>query len=89
MLKIDFSKLIIQTVIHLHTFILQNLLALLIFQYKSLFGSGLSRLGVKKQGEHQEIKIFEFISEYPDEESCKRKFKSIRDKEGVVCRKSR
>ena len=51
MLKIDFSKLVIctvsfgQTVIHLHTFILQNLLVLLIFQYKSLFGSGLSRLG--------------------------------------------
>ena len=46
-------------------------------------------LEVKKQGEHQELKIFEFISEYPDEESYKRKFKSIRDKEGVVCRKSR
>jgi len=51
MSKIDFSKLVIstvsfgQTVIHLHTFILQDLLVLLIFQYKSLFGSGLSRLG--------------------------------------------
>ncbi len=55
MLKIDFSKLVIctvsfgQTVIHLHTFILQNLLVLLIFQYKSLFGSGLSKLGMNNK----------------------------------------
>ena len=33
------------------------------------------------------MKIFDFISEYPYEESCKKKFKTIRDKEGVVCRK--
>ncbi len=33
------------------------------------------------------MKLFDFVSEYPDEESCKLKFKAIRDKEGVVCRK--
>lgn len=33
------------------------------------------------------MKIFEFISQFPDEESCKLKFKEIRDKQGVICRK--
>lgn len=31
------------------------------------------------------MNLFNFIESYPDEESCKLKFKSIRDKEGVVC----
>ncbi len=33
------------------------------------------------------MKLFDFISEYPDEISCKIKYKAIRDKEGVVCRR--
>lgn len=33
------------------------------------------------------MKIFDFISQFPDEESCKLKYKEIRDKQGVVCRK--
>ncbi|MFH1528877.1 MAG: IS1595 family transposase, partial [Bacteroidota bacterium] len=33
------------------------------------------------------MKLFDFVSEYPDEDSCKLKFKAIRDKEGVFCRK--
>jgi hypothetical protein len=28
-----------------------------------------------------------FTDQYPDEASCKAKWKSIRDKEGVVCRR--
>lgn len=31
--------------------------------------------------------ILDFYKEYPDEESCKLKFKSVRDKEGVTCKK--
>lgn len=34
-----------------------------------------------------EIKLFDFISQYPDEDSCKTKFKAIRDSEGIVCKK--
>ena len=33
------------------------------------------------------MNLLNFISQFPDEESCKLKLKSIRDKEGVVCRK--
>ncbi|GEM53970.1 DDE transposase [Flavobacterium branchiophilum] len=33
------------------------------------------------------MNILDFYKVYPDEESCKNKFKEIRDKEGVVCRK--
>ena len=32
------------------------------------------------------MNLLNFISQFPDEESCKLKFKAIRDKEGVVCR---
>ncbi|MBI3218016.1 MAG: IS1595 family transposase [Bacteroidetes bacterium] len=32
------------------------------------------------------MNLLNFISQYPDEESCKLKLKAIRDKEGVVCR---
>lgn len=31
--------------------------------------------------------ILDFYKEYPDEESCKLKFKAVRDKEGVTCKK--
>lgn len=33
------------------------------------------------------MKLFDFISQYPDEESCKKKFKEFRDNQGVICRK--
>lgn len=33
------------------------------------------------------MKLFEFEKHFPDEESCRMKFKEIRDKEGVVCPK--
>jgi transposase-like protein/DNA-directed RNA polymerase subunit RPC12/RpoP len=33
------------------------------------------------------MNLINFIEEYPDELSCKQKFKEIRDKEGIVCRK--
>lgn len=32
------------------------------------------------------MKIFDFIKAFPDEESCKLKYKEIRDKQGVVCK---
>ena len=32
------------------------------------------------------MNLLNFISQYPDEESCKLKLKAIRDKEGIVCR---
>ncbi len=32
------------------------------------------------------MNLLNFIAYYPDEDSCKKKLKSIRDKEGVVCR---
>lgn len=32
------------------------------------------------------MNLLNFISQYPDEASCKEKLKAIRDKEGVVCR---
>jgi ISXO2-like transposase domain/Transposase zinc-ribbon domain len=32
------------------------------------------------------MNLLNFIGQYPDEESCKLKLKTIRDKEGVVCR---
>ena len=32
------------------------------------------------------MNLLNFISQYPDEDSCKLKLKAIRDKEGVVCR---
>ena len=32
------------------------------------------------------MNLLNFISQYPDEDSCKAKLKAIRDKEGVVCR---
>ena len=32
------------------------------------------------------MNLLNFVSQYPDEESCKLKLKAIRDKEGVVCR---
>jgi hypothetical protein len=32
------------------------------------------------------MNLLNFISQYPDEESCRLKLKDIRDKEGVVCR---
>lgn len=31
------------------------------------------------------MNLLNFINEFPDEESCKRKFKEIRDKEGITC----
>lgn len=33
------------------------------------------------------MNILDFYKEYPDELSCKLKFKAIRDKEGIVCKK--
>jgi hypothetical protein len=33
------------------------------------------------------MNLLDFIQTFPDEESCKLKFKQIREKEGVVCRK--
>lgn len=33
------------------------------------------------------MNLLNFISQFPDEESCKIKLKAIRDKEGVVCRR--
>jgi len=33
------------------------------------------------------MNLLNFISQYPDEESCKLKLKEIRDKEGVICRR--
>lgn len=33
------------------------------------------------------MNLIEFADKYPDEESCKARFKEVRDKEGVVCRK--
>lgn len=33
------------------------------------------------------MNIIDFHKHYPDEESCKLKFKAIRDKEGVICKK--
>ena len=33
------------------------------------------------------MKLFEFISQYPDEESCKMKFKEYRDQQGIICKK--
>lgn len=32
------------------------------------------------------MKLFDFISQFPDETSCKLRFKSVRDNEGIVCR---
>lgn len=34
-----------------------------------------------------DMNLLNFISQYPDEESCKLKLKEIRDKEGVICRR--
>ena len=31
--------------------------------------------------------LTQFISQYPDEKSCKQELKTIREKEGVVCRR--
>ncbi|MCL1942438.1 MAG: IS1595 family transposase [Candidatus Azobacteroides sp.] len=31
------------------------------------------------------MNLLNFISEYPDEESCRKKFKEFRDKQGVIC----
>ena len=31
------------------------------------------------------MKLFEFEKHFPDEESCRNKFKEMRDKEGVIC----
>ena len=33
------------------------------------------------------MKIKDFYNHFSDEESCKLKFKSIRDQQGVVCKK--
>lgn len=33
------------------------------------------------------MRILDFYKEYPDEDSCRLKFKAIRDKEGVICKK--
>src|SRR5690606_5330100 len=33
------------------------------------------------------MKLIEFIKEYSDERACKDKFKEMRDKQGVVCKK--
>lgn len=35
------------------------------------------------------MKIFEFNKYFPDEAACRRKFKEIRDKEGVTCQHCR
>ena len=34
-----------------------------------------------------DMNLINFIESDPDEASCKKKFKEIRDKEGVTCRK--
>ena len=31
------------------------------------------------------MKVFEFIENFPDEESCKLHFKEVREKDGIVC----
>jgi hypothetical protein len=31
------------------------------------------------------MNLLDFISTYPDEESCRLRFKSIRDQQGVIC----
>jgi rRNA maturation endonuclease Nob1 len=31
------------------------------------------------------MKILDFVMQYPDEVSCRTKFKEYRDKEGVIC----
>ncbi len=33
------------------------------------------------------MNLIDFVTQFPDEESCKQKFKEIRDREGVACRK--
>ena len=33
------------------------------------------------------MRILDFYKEYPDENSCRLKFKAVRDKEGVICKK--
>lgn len=33
------------------------------------------------------MKVFEFIENFPDEDSCKRHFKAVREKAGVVCKR--
>jgi hypothetical protein len=33
------------------------------------------------------MNLLNFVSSYPDEASCRKKFKEIREKEGVVCPK--
>ncbi len=33
------------------------------------------------------MNLLNFVEEYPDESSCRAKWKSIRDKQGVVCPK--
>lgn len=33
------------------------------------------------------MKLIEFINQYPREDKCKKKFKEIREKEGVICKK--
>jgi len=33
------------------------------------------------------MNILEFQSEFPNEESCKQKFREFREREGVICKK--
>lgn len=33
------------------------------------------------------MKLLEFVDQFPDEESCRIKFREYREKEGVVCKK--
>ena len=37
----------------------------------------------------KDMNLINFIESFPDEASCRKKFKEIRDKEGVTCRKCR
>lgn len=39
------------------------------------------------KGKYYVMNLIKFIELFPDEESCKNKFKEIRDQEGVTCRK--
>ena len=38
-------------------------------------------------GKFYDVNLINFIENFPDETSCKQRFKEIRDKEGVICRK--
>lgn len=43
---------------------------------------------IKQAKQLKYILLVDFITEFPDEASCKQKFKEYRDQVGVVCAKS-